>query len=232
MGPAMHSPPSLKYWKQAFLSSWREPGTQNSHRTQDVFLLLSLFQRQLVICDALGLFSTCRCESTAGGDLLSVAANSSYRAWANTFTTKECDDLRSQWNFFFAYWAREESRAEYWMWSRTTADKYSVYYQYVLCLHGPHWCWFFNTFWWVWVSVVPPDAHLQHGAVVVQIREAPEQTPPDADVIQRHAHPAARQRMPHVVGVAQQKDPCKTTPDISLSPERTALCRQRSVSLA
>lgn len=37
-------------------------------------------------------------------DLPSVAANSSYRAWANTFTTKECDDLRSQWNVFFAWW--------------------------------------------------------------------------------------------------------------------------------
>lgn len=89
----------------------------------------------------------------AGGDLLSVAANSSYRAWANTFTTKECDDLRSQWNFFFAYWAKEESRAEYWMRSQTTADKYSVYNQYVLCLHRPHLCRFFYTFWWQFHSV-------------------------------------------------------------------------------
>ena len=39
-----------------------------------------------------------------------MAANSSYRAWANTFTTKECDDLRSQWNFFFAYWEEEKKK--------------------------------------------------------------------------------------------------------------------------
>lgn len=56
---------------------------------------------------------------------------------------------------------------------------------------------------------VPLDAHLQHGPVVVQIRDAPEQTPPDANIVQRDAHPSARQRMPHVVGVAQQKHPCK-----------------------
>ncbi len=41
--------------------------------------------------------------------LLSVAANSSYRAWAKTFTTNEWDDLRSQWNFFFAWQQKQSS---------------------------------------------------------------------------------------------------------------------------
>ncbi len=51
-------------------------------------------------------------DAEAGRHSLSVAENSSYRAWANTFTTKECDDLRSQWNFFFAYWEEEKKKAE------------------------------------------------------------------------------------------------------------------------
>lgn len=51
--------------------------------------------------------------------------------------------------------------------------------------------------------------HLQQGAVVVQIWEVLEQIPPDTDVIEGHAHPSTGQRVPHVVGVAQEEHACK-----------------------
>lgn len=51
--------------------------------------------------------------------------------------------------------------------------------------------------------------HLQQGAIVVEIREVLEQIPPDTDVIEGHAHPSTGQRMPHVVGVAQEEHACK-----------------------
>lgn len=54
-------------------------------------------------------------------------------------------------------------------------------------------------------------AHLQHGPVVVQVVDVLEQTPPDANVVEGHAHPSARQRMPHVVRIAQEKHACNTT---------------------
>lgn len=51
--------------------------------------------------------------------------------------------------------------------------------------------------------------HLQQGAVVVEIREVLEQIPPDTDIIEGHAHTSTGQRMPHVVGVAQEQHTCK-----------------------
>lgn len=103
MGPVMHDPPSLKYWKQAFLSSWRESDeTRRKHR----FRLCLSPPFHIGCCISPHVLS----DAERGGDSLSVAANSSYRAWANTFTTKECDDLRSQWNLFFACWEEEEGR--------------------------------------------------------------------------------------------------------------------------
>lgn len=118
IGPATHCPPSLKYWKQALLSSWRESGQHKNRRKQnDHYMLFGMiadfdfcsywmqnnnhvWSPVIVVCV---LF-----DAEAGRDSLSVAENSSYRAWANTFTTKECDDLRSQWNFFFAYWQEKK----------------------------------------------------------------------------------------------------------------------------
>lgn len=47
--------------------------------------------------------------------------------------------------------------------------------------------------------------HLQQGAVVVEVRQVLEQIPPDRDVIEGHAHSSPRQRMPHVVGIAQEQ---------------------------
>lgn len=54
------------------------------------------------------------------------------------------------------------------------------------------------------------DVHLQQGAVVVQIRDALEQSSPDANVVESHAHPAPGQGMPHVVRVAQEQHACNT----------------------
>lgn len=51
--------------------------------------------------------------------------------------------------------------------------------------------------------------HLQQGTVVIEIQEVLEQIPPDADVIEGHAHPSTGQRVPHVVGVAQEEHACK-----------------------
>lgn len=51
--------------------------------------------------------------------------------------------------------------------------------------------------------------HLQQGAVVIEIREVLEQIPPDADIVEGHAHPSTGQRMPHVVGVAQEEHACR-----------------------
>lgn len=58
--------------------------------------------------------------------------------------------------------------------------------------------------------------HLQQGLVLVQVRDAPQQIPPDANVVESDAHPAARQRVPHVVGVAQQQHACRSRAEVSL----------------
>lgn len=58
-------------------------------------------------------------------------------------------------------------------------------------------------------------AHLQHGPVVIQVGNALEQTPPDANVIKSNTHPSSRQRVPHVVSVTQEEHACE---------QQTAVC--------
>ncbi|KAG7240658.1 hypothetical protein INR49_026713 [Caranx melampygus] len=57
---------------------------------------------------------------------------------------------------------------------------------------------------------LPPGTMMhQHGSVIIQIWDVPEQAPPDANVIESNTHPATRQRMPHVVCITQEKHACK-----------------------
>ena len=65
--------------------------------------------------------------------------------------------------------------------------------------------------------------YLQHDPVVIEIGDVPQTPPPDLDIIESHAHPPPCERVSHVVGVAQQKDPwggqrdaCNIIPGISL----------------
>ena len=55
-----------------------------------------------------------------------------------------------------------------------------------------------------WMSCV---LYLQHDPVVIEIWDVPQPPPPDLDIVESHAHPPTCERVSHVVGVTQQKDP-------------------------
>lgn len=51
--------------------------------------------------------------------------------------------------------------------------------------------------------------NLEHGFIVIEIGDALEEAPPDANIIQNHTHSSSRQWVPHVVGISQKKHSCQ-----------------------